>query len=334
MSAAALDRLLGVLVLAIGATGLLALTAGAPSGGWVFVGHDLVALAFAGAVVVKLGRSVPRAVRQRSFGRLALGLAVTAAALTGIVGGVAWVASGRLLTVGPLTVMTLHAWAGLVLVPLVVAHLLPRRWRLFGPSNVRAAAAHGVTRRSVVALGALAFVAGAGFGTTGLAERLLGGARRFTGSRVLPPGGIPPATTFIADTAPALDPMAWRLRVHGLVDAPTDLDLAALERIGARDAVAILDCTSGWALETAWRGTRLADVLALVRPSPRAGRIVVRSATGWTSSFDLAEAERLLLATGVAGRPLPVANGAPCRLVAPDHRGLEWVKWVTELEIA
>ena len=69
MSAAALDRLLGVLVLAIGATGVLALTTGAASGAWVFVGHDLVALAFAAAVVVKLGRSVPRAVRQRSFRR-------------------------------------------------------------------------------------------------------------------------------------------------------------------------------------------------------------------------------------------------------------------------
>ena len=31
---------------------------------------------------------------------------------------------------------------------------------------------------------------------------------------------------------------------------------------------------------------------------------------------------------------LPHANGAPCRLVAPDRRGLEWVKWVTEVEVA
>jgi DMSO/TMAO reductase YedYZ molybdopterin-dependent catalytic subunit len=48
----------------------------------------------------------------------------------------------------------------------------------------------------------------------------------------------------------------------------------------------------------------------------------------------LEEASRALLATGVAGQPLPLANGAPCRLVAPDRRGLEWVKWVTRVEVA
>jgi molybdopterin-dependent oxidoreductase-like protein protein len=334
MSAAALDRLLGVLVLAIGATGLLALTAGARSGGWIFISHDVVALAFAGAVALKLARSVPRAVRRRAFGRLALGLVVAAAAVAGLAGGIVWVASGRLLSVGSLTVMTLHAWAGLVLVPLVAAHLAPRRWQLFAPSNVRSALERGMSRRSVLRLGALAVVGVAGFGASGLADRLFGGSRRFTGSRWLPSGVVPPATTFIADTAPPIDPSSWRLRVGGLVAAPVDLELTALERLGLRDAVAVLDCTSGWALETAWRGVRVADVLALVRASPRARRIVVRSATGWTSSFDLPEADRLLLATGVAGRPLPVANGAPCRLVAPDHRGLEWVKWVTELEVA
>jgi hypothetical protein len=334
MSAAALDRLLGVLVLAIATTGLLALTAGSPSAGWVFVGHDLVALAFAGAVAIKLVRSVPPAWRRRSFGRLLLGLAVTAGAALGLAGGVAWVASGRLLSVGSLTVLTLHAWAGLVLVPLVLVHLLPRRWRLFGPSTVRSAAARDVSRRTVLAVGALAVVGAAGFGASGRADRLLGGSRRFTGWRWLPVGGVPPATTFIADTAPPNDPSTWGLRIHGLVGAPVALDLAALERIGMRDAVAILDCTSGWALETAWRGVRVADVLAVTGPSTTARRLVVRSATGWAASFVLADADRLLLATGVAGGPLPVANGAPCRLVAPDHRGLEWVKWVTELEVA
>jgi DMSO/TMAO reductase YedYZ molybdopterin-dependent catalytic subunit len=49
----------------------------------------------------------------------------------------------------------------------------------------------------------------------------------------------------------------------------------------------------------------------------------------------LEEARRgALLATEVAGQPLPVGNGAPCRLVAPDRRGLEWVKWVTEVEVS
>jgi len=36
----------------------------------------------------------------------------------------------------------------------------------------------------------------------------------------------------------------------------------------------------------------------------------------------------------VAGEPLPAANGAPCRLVVPTRRGLDWIKWVTEIRVA
>ncbi|HEU4571352.1 MAG TPA: molybdopterin-dependent oxidoreductase, partial [Candidatus Limnocylindrales bacterium] len=91
---------------------------------------------------------------------------------------------------------------------------------------------------------------------------------------------------------------------------------------------------SGWALETAWHAVPVSVALGAVGLLPTARRLVVRSATGWATAFDLDEADRLLLAIGVAGGRLPVENGAPCRLVAPDRRGLDWVKWVTELEVA
>jgi len=89
MSSSALDRLLGLLLVALGASGLVVLRVGGASGGWVFVAHDVVALALAAAVVVKLARSVPTAVRRRAFGRLGLGLLVAAAVGVGLVGGVA-----------------------------------------------------------------------------------------------------------------------------------------------------------------------------------------------------------------------------------------------------
>jgi DMSO/TMAO reductase YedYZ molybdopterin-dependent catalytic subunit len=61
--------------------------------------------------------------------------------------------------------------------------------------------------------------------------------------------------------------------------------------------------------------------------------VTIRSATGWTASIPLADAAACLLATDVAGEPLPLANGAPVRLVAPNRRGLEWVKWVREVVV-
>jgi DMSO/TMAO reductase YedYZ molybdopterin-dependent catalytic subunit len=104
-------------------------------------------------------------------------------------------------------------------------------------------------------------------------------------------------------------------------------DLDALDQV---DMTAVLDCTSGWAIETTWRGVPLSAVVAI----PDRGSIRVRSITGWSTILTADEAWTALLATGVAGQPLPLANGAPARLVVPGRRGLDWVKWVTRIEAA
>jgi DMSO/TMAO reductase YedYZ molybdopterin-dependent catalytic subunit len=49
--------------------------------------------------------------------------------------------------------------------------------------------------------------------------------------------------------------------------------------------------------------------------------------------MSLDEGEGTLLATRVAGGALPIDNGAPCRLVVPNRRGLDWVKWVAEVRV-
>jgi len=157
--------------------------------------------------------------------------------------------------------------------------------------------------------------------------------RRFTGSRWLAAGGIPPATTFLGEGPPAVDRAAWRIRLHGAVRFPATYDLAALQALGTERRTAVLDCTSGWAMESDWDGIGLGRLLAFAEPSPAARRVIVRSATGWAASIGLAEAADCLLATAVAGASLPLGNGAPVRLVVPGRRGLDWVKWVSEIQV-
>lgn len=336
MTSASLDRLLALLVVAMAATGLLTLRAGSPDTGWVYVAHGLLAGALGAAVTLKLRASLGRAVAGRRWRRLALGLLVTGAVAAALSGGWLWVASGDLLSIGSWTVLTLHAWVGLALVPLVLLHLLPRRWRLLRPgaSAVRRAGPRLLSRRSFLAGTGLA-VAGLGaFGLTRAVELVRGGERRFTGSRWLPRGGVPPATTFFGEPAPPLDPVAWRLEVRGRVQRPGSFTLAELRQLGETEALAVLDCTSGWALETAWRGIPLDAVLAAMGMDRDAASVTVRSVTGWAAVLPPADAAHCLLATGVAGRDLPVENGAPLRLVVPDRRGLDWVKWVTSIEVA
>lgn len=342
VSNATLDRVLALLVTALVASGLLTLRAGVPTLAWLFLLHALLAGGLLTMVGLKLWRSLPRAVRARRWGRLSLGLLVSFLAVAALTGGLLWAASGRIVMMGQWTILTIHAWVGLVLLPLVVLHLLPHRWRLLRPrlrsprlpSTGRVTPAAIISRRTLLAVGGLLVAAAIVPGSAALVERLLGGERRFTGSRWLPPGGVPPSTTFFGDATPSLDPAAWRVHVEGRVAQPLALDLAGLQALGDQELSAILDCTSGWALETRWSGVPLAALLDRAGTPPDAGRIEVRSVTGWSTTLSLAEARMCLLATGVAGGELPAANGAPCRLVVPDRRGLDWVKWVSRIVVA
>jgi hypothetical protein len=260
------------------------------------------------------------AIRAGHTSAVVISLVVTVAITGALIGGYLWVASGRLLAIGPWTLLSWHAWFGLALVPLVVIHILPRRWRVLRPP-----ATGRISRRAVLVAGGFAAAGLLAFRATSALDSILGGTRRFTGSRLLPPGSIPPATTFYGEPAPAIDVRAWRLHVDG---RPLSLD--ELRAIGEVEVTEVLDCTSGWAVETTWRGVPLRSVIEI----PASGSVRVRSVTGWSTILDADEARLALLATAVGGAPLPLLNGAPCRLVVPGRRGLDWVKWVDEVSLA
>lgn len=334
MTSAALDRLLAVLIVAQLTTGLLTLRSGVPSTAPLFWLHGLLGGALLIAAGEKLLRSVGPAIRHRRWRRLVLGAVLTGLVAAALAGGFAWVAGGRILSIGPWTVLTLHVWAALAVVPVVLAHLVPRRWRLLRPRSP-AVNRGGVRigRRTVLAMTGVGVLGALAWGTANLLDRLGGGARRFTGSRWLPDGGIPPPTTFYGESVPDIDPTAWRLRVRGLVERPLTLDLASLATLGSVEREAVLDCTSGWVMRTTWRGTPLSSVLDAAAARPEAAYVTLRAVTGWSVHLERHELADALLATHLAGQPLPAANGAPCRLVAPDRRGLDWIKWVAAIEV-
>ncbi|HEX7171367.1 MAG TPA: molybdopterin-dependent oxidoreductase [Candidatus Limnocylindria bacterium] len=330
MSSAALDRLLAILLVAQLTTGLLTLRSGEPATAPLFVLHGLLGGGLLVASVEKVRRSVGPAVRAGRWRGLLLGglLALLVAGALG--GGLAWVASGRIWSIGPWTILTLHVWAALAIVPILVFHLLPRRWRLLRPRSLT----RPMSRRTFLALTGGAALGALAWGGANLLDRMRGGARRFTGSRWLPDGGIPPPTTFYGEGTPAIDLATWRLRTHGRVATPLELDLAALAALGTDEQTAVLDCTSGWVMRTGWRGVPLSAVLEATAADPEATFVKIRSVTGWMVPLERDEVATALLATHVADTVLPAANGAPLRLVAPGRRGLDWVKWVTEIEVA
>ncbi len=278
MSHATLDRVLAVLVVAMATTGLLSLRAGAADQAWVFTLHAVLGGSLLAATVVKLRRSALQGGRAGRWPRLALASLVSLGVVAALTGGFLWVASGELLTVGTWTVLTLHAWVGLLVVPLVALHLLPRRWRLLRPPP-----RHGISRRAVIAAGGLG-LAGIGlFGLASLADRLRGGVRRFTGSRWLPTGGIPPVTTFFGEGTPSIDPDAWRLTVatpsstgsgRSMPSAPSARPRSPRSWIApraGRSRPAGVACRSPWLLDATEPETWSAR-----------GRVLVKSVTGWS----------------------------------------------------
>jgi DMSO/TMAO reductase YedYZ molybdopterin-dependent catalytic subunit len=332
MGAAALDRTLAILIAAQLLTGLASLRAGAPASAPLFALHGVLAGALLATLALKLRRSVPAAAAAGRWGALVMALLLAAVALAALVGGFAWVVSGRILTIGSWTVLTLHAWAALALVPVAIIHLFPHRWRILRIPR-RSAGQPRVSRRTALVTVGLALAGVAAWTAANALEALAGGSRRFTGSRWLPDGGAPPATTFFGEWPEPLAPDSWRLTISGTVERPLSLSAGDLGRLATEEREEVLDCTSGWALRTRWGGVPLAAVLDAARPRPGATRVTVRSTTGWFASLPLDEARGTLLATHVAGEPLDYGNGAPCRLVAPGRRGLEWVKWVTKVEL-
>jgi DMSO/TMAO reductase YedYZ molybdopterin-dependent catalytic subunit len=135
-------------------------------------------------------------------------------------------------------------------------------------------------------------------------------------------------TSWFADD-PDPPPADWALRVTG--DVARELVLPAARLGTADELTATLDCTGGFVTTQRWGGVRLDRLLD--RPGARGSHVRIVSVTGYRWFLRAGDADRLLLATAVAGAPLTHGHGAPVRLVAPGHRGWHWVKWVERVEV-
>jgi DMSO/TMAO reductase YedYZ molybdopterin-dependent catalytic subunit len=317
---------LAALVAALVASGLLTLFAGSPGDAWAFVAHDVLGVAIALLLAVKLRRVWHRVAAAKRWDKhTILGVLGAAAAVAALVSGLMW-SDGVTPTLAGYTVLSVHDALGAVLVLAVAAHMVARAKPLR-----RRDLAH---RREFIAAGAIAATSLVAWRAQRPLQALLGlpGARRrFTGSYEAGSftGNAFPSTSWVADHPRPIDVGSYRLDVIGR--AQRALELADLD--AGDELIATLDCTGGFYSTQRWRGIRLDRLLKLAGADPAAGHVSVASVTGYRWSFALGDARGLLLATHVGGEPLSHEHGAPVRLVVPGARGFQWVKWVTRIEL-
>jgi DMSO/TMAO reductase YedYZ molybdopterin-dependent catalytic subunit len=328
MTSGRTNHALLVLVPAAFATGVLGLFGGALGGPLVFLAHAVAGFAIV-ALLLPKARIIRRALRRPARDRAARGAFLTMAALTlaVLVSGVVWAYTGPVSIAG-LTLINWHAFAAVLLTAILAWHVTARR-----PAGGRAG---GLDRAGFLRLaGALA--AGAGLTVLDRAVESAAGLdarRRFTGSHELgATGGDFPSVSWINDHPAPIDPATWHLEVRGRVARPLTLGADDLAAMATTARAATLDCTGGWYTDREWRGVPLAALLEHAGADPRAASVRVVGVTGYARRFTLQHARDLLLATHVAGLPLDHGHGAPARLVVPDHRGFEWVKWVVAVEV-
>lgn len=137
----------------------------------------------------------------------------------------------------------------------------------------------------------------------------------------------------------------WKLQVGGLVEKPLSLSLAELRNMPARTQITRHDCVEGWSCIAKWTGAPLAAVLDQAGVKSGAAYVVFRCADTMENAFlgpvkyyesiDMIDARhpQTILAYGLNGEALPVANGAPLRCRVERQLGYKMAKYVMAIEV-
>lgn len=152
----------------------------------------------------------------------------------------------------------------------------------------------------------------------------------------LPPGQREVKTWPVLDLGvqPKIDLKLWRLVVDGLVENPVKLGWDAFNALPQSELTSDIHCVTAWSrYDNDWRGVRVADLLALVRPTAEAKFALFQSYDTYTTNLPLEKfaAPDALLATHWQGEPLSLEHGGPVRVVVPKLYFWKSAKWVKRI---
>jgi DMSO/TMAO reductase YedYZ molybdopterin-dependent catalytic subunit len=126
-----------------------------------------------------------------------------------------------------------------------------------------------------------------------------------------------------------------RLKVHGEVDAPFEVDFRELLAMNVVDVVADVHCVTGWTvLDAKWKGVRVKELAERAKVRSGARHVVFEAAHGYTANVRLADgtADNVLVTWEHEAMPLRRPHGAPVRALVPDLYFWKSAKWLTGIK--
>ncbi|MBI4888206.1 MAG: sulfite dehydrogenase [Acidobacteria bacterium] len=150
-----------------------------------------------------------------------------------------------------------------------------------------------------------------------------------------------------------VDPVGYRLTVHGMVDRPTTFTLDDLKRFPSVSRICFVECSGnfvrtngekttpqelcGLTSQSEWTGVRLATLFDEVGVRPQATWFLAegQDAALMTRSVPIKDViDEAMIAYAQNGEAIRPEQGYPARLLLPGFEGNSNVKWLRRLELA
>ncbi len=131
------------------------------------------------------------------------------------------------------------------------------------------------------------------------------------------------------------DARAFRIKIHGLVKTPFELDYAGLLKLPQVQKEADVHCVTGWSMiGGVWKGVSIALLAEKAGITGEVRHVIFEAAHGYTANVPLKEAtaDTAMVTYRLNGKPFALQHGAPVRGLVPDLYFWKSAKWLTGIK--
>jgi len=128
----------------------------------------------------------------------------------------------------------------------------------------------------------------------------------------------------------------WRLQVAGHVKKPLSLSYSQIMGLPSIERNVLLICPGFFANHGTWKGISIGELLRRAEIGEGVTHVTIRGPQGSSEKavkYPMRDivSDKVFLAYRVNGKDLPRSHGFPLRVVAEDHHGYDWVKYVDSI---